>query len=73
MRPQRWITNLASDIVAFVTFQVPVYITTLAFAGATVREIGAAVSAAVVFMILLSRPFGLYLEALRNWAGTSVN
>ena len=73
MRPQQWITNVASDIVAFVTFQVPVYVATLAFAGATIPEIGAAVSAAIVFMILLSRPFGLYLEALRNWAGTSVN
>lgn len=73
MRPQRWITNVAADIVAFVTFQVPVYVATLAIAGATLSEIGAAVSAAIVFMILLSRPFGLYLEVLRNWAGTSVN
>ncbi|MEX2520904.1 MAG: hypothetical protein WD969_16420 [Paracoccaceae bacterium] len=30
-------------------------------------------SAVIVFVILPSRPFGLYLEALRNWAGASVN
>jgi hypothetical protein len=72
-QPRRWITNVASDIFAFVTFQVPVYVATLVIAGATMSEIAAAVSAAIVFMILLSRPFGLYLEALRNWAGTSAN
>ena len=71
-RPQRWMTNVVCDIVAFITFQVPVYVATLIVAGATTSEIGAAVSASVVFMILLSRPFGIYLEVLRGWAGTSV-
>ena len=71
-RPQRWLTNLVGDIIAFITFQVPVYVVTLALAGATASEIAAAVSASIVFMILLSRPFGIYLEAVRNWARTSV-
>ena len=72
LRPQRRITNVVSDIAAFVAFQVPVYAATLAVAGAAMLEITTAVSAAVVSMILLSRPFGLYLEALRTWFGTSV-
>ena len=71
-RPQRRITNVVCDIIAFITFQVPVYVATLALAGATPSEIAAAVSASIVFMILLSRPFGIYLEAVRNWARTSV-
>ncbi|MFA8388419.1 MAG: L-alanine exporter AlaE [Pelagibaca sp.] len=71
-RPQRWIANVAYDIIAFITFQVPVYVTTLAVAGATASEIVAAVSASIVFMILLSRPFGIYLDAVRNWARSSV-
>jgi len=36
MRPRRWITNVVSDIIAFVTFQVPVYVATLAFSRATI-------------------------------------
>ena len=67
-RPQRWLTNLVGDIIAFITFQVPVYVATLALAGANASEIAAAVSASIVFMILLSRPFGIYLQAVRNWA-----
>lgn len=72
VRPARWISVTLTDIVAFVAFQVPVYITTLVVAGATWAEIGAAVMTAIVFMILLSRPFGIYLETLRNWTGTAV-
>ncbi|MET4103504.1 hypothetical protein ABIE58_002946 [Roseovarius sp. MBR-78] len=71
-RPKRWIATVACDIIAFIIFQVPVYVATLALAGATASEIVAAVSASIVFMILLSRPFGIYLDAVRNWARTSV-
>ena len=71
-RPQRWLTNLVGDIIAFITFQVPVYVATLALAGANASEIVAAVSASIVFMILLSRPFGIYLQAVRNWATDAV-
>ena len=69
--PQTWLMNTLADIFAFLIFQVPVYVTTLYVAGATIMEIQVAVSAAIIFMILLSRPFGLFLEVLRRWAGTS--
>ncbi|MEQ3624819.1 MAG: L-alanine exporter AlaE [Celeribacter sp.] len=72
VRPMRWINVTLTDIAAFITFQVPVYVTTLAVAGATLAEIGAAVLTAIVFMVLLSRPFGIYLETLRSWSGTAV-
>ena len=72
-RPQLWLTNVVGDIIAFITFQVPVYVATLALAGANASEIAAAVSASIVFMILLSRPFGIYLQAVRNWASTTVS
>ncbi len=71
LRPRGWLAALACDIGAFLTFQVPVYVATLAVAGAGVAEITAAVGSAIVFMVLLSRPFGLYLDVLRRWAGTS--
>ena len=69
--PKGRVMNLVVDILAFLTFQVPVYATTLLIAGADFKEIQVAVSAAIVFMVLLSRPFGLFLEALRKWAGTA--
>lgn len=69
--PQTWLMNTLADIFASLIFQVPVYVTTLYVAGATFMEIQVAVSAAVIFMIILSRPFGLFFEVLRKWAGTS--
>lgn len=72
LTPRRKPAVFACDVAAFLTFQVPVYVTTLAIAGATIPEVVSAVGASIVFMILLSRPYGLFLDALRRWAGTSV-
>jgi hypothetical protein len=69
--PRGRFVNTAVDILAFLTFQVPVYVTTLLVSGASIGEIQVAVSAAIVFMVLLSRPFGLFLEALRKWTAPS--
>jgi len=69
--PEGRLMNIIADIFAFLTFQVPVYVTTLFIAGADFMEIQVAVSAAIFFMIVLSRPFGLFLENLRKWAGTT--
>jgi hypothetical protein len=71
LQPGRSSTKTIVDIIAFLNFQVPVYLATLAVAGASAVEMGAAVSAAIVFMVLLSRPFGLFLELIRRWAGTA--
>lgn len=65
------LTTIA-DIFAFLTFQVPVYVATLLIAGATLCEIQVAVSASILFMVVLSRPFGLFLEVLRKWANRAV-
>ncbi len=62
---------MIADVFAFVAFQVPVYSATLVIAGATFLEIQAAVGAAIGFMIVLSRPFGFFLEVLRKWARTT--
>lgn len=71
LTPRHTVTRMLTDILAFLTFQVPVYVGTLFIAGARLGEIQVAVGAAVFFMIALSRPFGIFLEALRRWAGTS--
>ena len=72
-RPPRWLPNLVGYLIAFLTLPVPVYVATLALVGANASEIAAAVSASIVFMILLSRPFGIYLQAVRNWESISVS
>ena len=61
----------AIDVAAFTTFQVPVCAAILALAGASTAQVAAALSSATVFMLLLSRPFGLFLDAARRLAGTA--
>lgn len=71
--PQTRVSQIIVDIVAFIAFQVPVYVGTLVIAGASWAEISAAVAASIVFMILLSRPFGLFLDWVRRMAGTQAS
>lgn len=67
-------TNMRTilDIVAFLSFQVPVYVATLLFAGAQWSAIVTAVSSALLLMVLVSRPFGLVLDFARRKAGVAV-
>lgn len=66
LSPRGRLATYIADIFAFMVFQVPVYIATLYIAGATLKEIQVAVSASIVFMIVLSRPFGIFLDFLRR-------
>ncbi len=59
----------ATDITAFITFQMPIYVATLLVAGAGREEVLAAVSSAIVLMIATSRPFGLFLDLARRLSG----
>ncbi len=70
--PQGPVMNTIADVTSFLTFQVPVYVATLFISGANFIEIQVAVGAAILFMIILSRPFGLFLELLRRWTNTTV-
>jgi hypothetical protein len=69
--PRGRLTATATDVAAFLSFQVPVYAATLAGAGADGAQIGAAVGSAVVFMILLARPFGLFVDGARHLFGVA--
>ncbi|MEC9342248.1 MAG: L-alanine exporter AlaE [Pseudomonadota bacterium] len=59
----------ALDIVAFVSFQAPVYAAILFAAGAELRQIALAVSTSVVAMALAGRPYGLFLQFVRRMFG----
>lgn len=69
VQPQGRISATLTDITAFVLFQVPVYGATLMIAGANAIEALIAISSAIVFMILLARPFGLFVDLVRRAYG----
>ena len=57
------------DGLAFLTFQLPIYGLTLWIAGADVDEIGTLLGSTIVLMLIVSRPFGMFLQAMRKLAG----
>lgn len=59
------------DILAFVSFQVPVYALNLAPAGATLGQIAASVASAVVILLISGRPYGLFLDWCRRLFGVA--
>ncbi|MBT8418124.1 MAG: L-alanine exporter AlaE [Silicimonas sp.] len=71
IRPLSRLGRGATDIAAFISFQVPVYVGILIFAGATRDEILRAAGAAVILMLVASRPYGLFLDWVRRLAGVS--
>ena len=60
------VSNVIIDISAFLTFKIPLYIAILFFAGANLNQIIAAVSSGLVLVVILARPFGIYLDACRR-------
>lgn len=72
-QPQRRRSAALVDIAAFLSFQAPVYAATLLVAGANLAEITSAIGAAVIFMILLARPFGLFVDWARCTFGFNSN
>jgi hypothetical protein len=71
LRPRHRMTKALVDVGAFVSFQLPVYLVSLAIVGATAAEMLAAAGTATVGMMILSRPFGVFLELVRRKAGVS--
>ena len=69
LRPGTRVSRIATDIIAFIMFQMPIYVATLLVAGAGREEVLAAVSSAIVLMITTSRPFGLFLDLARRLNG----
>ena len=69
LRPGTRVSRIATDIIAFIMFQMPIYVATLLVAGAGREEVLAAVSSAIVLMIATSRPFGLFLDLARRLNG----
>lgn len=67
VKPDRLWKALATDGAAFISFQLPVYAITLMIAGADKNEILTLVVTTAGLMLLISRPFGIYLDYIRAW------
>lgn len=70
-KPKNAVMRIVVDVIAFMSFQLPVYAVTLVVAGADTTEIFTVLGSAMVFMVILSRPFGLFLEFARRLAGVA--
>lgn len=70
-KPKNAAMRIVVDVIAFMAFQLPVYAVTLVVAGADATEVFTVLGSAMVFMVILSRPFGLFLEFARRLTGVS--
>ena len=59
------------DGLAFLSFQLPIYALTLVIAGADQNEVMILLSSTSLLMLIVSRPFGVYLEAVRSWTNVT--
>ena len=60
------VRRTAADTLAFLSFQLPIYWTILAFAGASLRQVAVSSVAATALIIVSGRPYGLLLDLCRR-------
>ncbi|MGL4725554.1 MAG: L-alanine exporter AlaE [Scandinavium sp.] len=65
LSPAKWVKNLA-DVLAYVTFQSPVYVVILLTVGADWHQIAAAVSSNIVVSMLMGAVYGYFLDYCRR-------
>lgn len=68
-RPTVFWSRTVVDVIAFVLFQLPIYALTLIAVGVEPAGIIALLASTAVLMAALSRPFGMFLDAVRSWSG----
>ncbi len=56
----------AADTLAFLSFQLPIYWTILALAGASLRQIAVSSVAATALILVSGRPYGILLDLCRR-------
>ncbi len=65
--PGRFLGGTLMDIAAFISFQLPLYAVLIASTGASKEQVITACIGQVGSMVVMARPFGLYIQACRNW------
>tara|TARA_R110002020_G_scaffold5179_5_gene21936 strand:+ start:618 stop:1070 length:453 start_codon:yes stop_codon:yes gene_type:complete len=69
--PQTPRTNLLTDCVSLILFQVPIYVVILIVGGAEGVAIIKGAAGFAIAMLLLGRPYGMFLDAVRSLFGLS--
>lgn len=59
--------GIVLDVTAFMTFQMPIYALTVASSGASLERVIAACMGQVGALVLMARPFGLWMQLCRYW------
>ena len=59
--------SAALDIIAFITFQMPIYALTVASSGASMEHVVAACMGQMGALIIMGRPYGIWMQLCRNW------
>ncbi|WP_294906836.1 L-alanine exporter AlaE [Tatumella sp. UBA2305] len=65
LNPAGWVKSVA-DIVSYVTFQSPVYVSILLFVGADWHQITAAVSSNILVSMVMGAAYGYFLDFCRR-------
>ncbi|PJR06357.1 L-alanine exporter AlaE [Raoultella ornithinolytica] len=65
LSPSAWMKNIA-DVVAYVTFQSPVYVAILFSVGADWHQIAAAVSSNIAVSMMMGAVYGYFLDYCRR-------
>ncbi|MGI9280606.1 MAG: L-alanine exporter AlaE [Endozoicomonas sp.] len=63
----RRVGNTVLDIFAFISFQIPVYAALIAITGATMEQVITASLGQIGALMLMARPYGVYMQLCRNW------
>jgi hypothetical protein len=63
------LSQLLWDSLALVSFQVPIYAAIIAVSGASGRRLWLGVLSAAIMMLVLGRPYGAFLNAVRRLFG----
>ncbi len=69
--PGRSTSALLHDMFALLAFQVPIYTAIIYAGGATGDQLWRGALGAAIYMLVLGRPYGLWLDLVRRWFGLS--
>lgn len=61
------VVDAVMDIVAYLTFQMPVYAVLVGTSGASLEQVITACTGQLGALVLMGRPYGIYMQMCRSW------
>lgn len=62
-----WLISAVGDVLAYISFQLPLYITILLCIGMDLPSIATAATTQTLALFVLGAPYGLWLTKVRHW------